>query len=172
MFLYFFAVSSITRYCTSWVFVIITIHIGQAGCQVVLSYVFQFYILTVFVSESQLGNQVWELFCLEYGIQPDGQLHCGKVIIDLAVDKIFKLADQFKGLKGFILFHAVGGGRGGTLLLERVSVDYRKKSKLAFPFAELRPIFKNKCLYSICMGWHLKKPKTGSRVENIIKRPS
>jgi len=166
---------------------IITIHLGQAGCQ--------------------LGNQVWELFCLEHGIQPDGQMPSdttvgggddpfntffsetesgkhvpralyadletsvvdeirngqyrqiyhpdqlitgkedaannfarghytvGKEIIDLALDKIRKLADQCKGLQGFILFHAVGGGTGsglGTLLLERLSVDYGKKSKLAF----------------------------------------
>merc|ERR1711937_638900 len=39
------------------------------------------------------------------------------------------------GLQGFILFHAVGGGTGsglGALLLERLSVDYGKKSKLGF----------------------------------------
>jgi tubulin alpha len=32
----------------------ITIHVGQAGCQT--------------------GNACWELFCLEHGIQPDGQM--------------------------------------------------------------------------------------------------
>jgi len=166
---------------------IITLHIGQAGCQI--------------------GNQVWELFCLEHGIQPDGQCPSdttigggedafntffsetesgkhvpravyadleesvideirmgsyrqmyhpeqlvtgkedaannfarghytvGKEIVDLVLDKIRKLADQCKGLQGFILFHAVGGGTGsglGALLLERLSVDYGKKSKLGF----------------------------------------
>merc|ERR1711937_111822 len=39
------------------------------------------------------------------------------------------------GLQGFILFHAVGGGTGsglGSLLLERPSIDYGKKTKLGF----------------------------------------
>jgi len=166
---------------------LITLHLGQAGCQ--------------------LGNQVWELFCLEHGIQPDGQLPgdtsigggddpfntffsetdsgkhvpralyadleesvvdeirmgqyrqmyhpeqlitgkedaannfarghytVGKELIDVVLDKIRKLADQCQGLQGFIIFHAVGGGTGsglGALLLERLSVDYGKKSKLGF----------------------------------------
>merc|ERR1712153_216019 len=39
------------------------------------------------------------------------------------------------GLQGFMVFNAVGGGTGsglGSLLLERLSVDYGKKSKLGF----------------------------------------
>ena len=46
-----------------------------------------------------------------------------------------KLADNCTGLQGFLVFHAVGGGTGsgfGSLLLERLSVDYGKKSKLDF----------------------------------------
>lgn len=35
---------------------VISIHIGQAGIQV--------------------GNACWELYCLEHGIQPDGQVRC------------------------------------------------------------------------------------------------
>ena len=166
---------------------VICIHIGQAGIQV--------------------GNACWELFCLEHGIQPDGQMpsdktigggddafntffsetgagkhvprsvfldleptvvdevrtgtyrqlfhpeqlisgkedaannyargYCtiGKEIIDLALDRIRKLADNCTGLQGFLVFNAVGGGTGsglGSLLLERLSVDYGKKSKLGF----------------------------------------
>ncbi|XP_044739384.1 tubulin alpha-8 chain-like [Chrysoperla carnea] len=34
---------------------IVSIHIGQAGCQI--------------------GNACWELYCLEHGINPDGQIH-------------------------------------------------------------------------------------------------
>jgi len=40
-----------------------------------------------------------------------------------------------KGLQGFLIFHAVGGGTGsglGSLLMERLSVDYGKKSKIGF----------------------------------------
>jgi len=38
-------------------------------------------------------------------------------------------------VRGFLIFHAVGGGTGsglGSLLLERLSVDYGRKSKLGF----------------------------------------
>ncbi|KAJ6877303.1 tubulin alpha-3 chain-like [Populus alba x Populus x berolinensis] len=43
--------------------------------------------------------------------------------------------DNCTGLQGFLVFNAVGGGTGsglGSLLLERLSVDYGKKSKLGF----------------------------------------
>ncbi|XP_037497966.1 tubulin alpha chain [Jatropha curcas] len=165
----------------------ISIHIGQAGIQV--------------------GNACWELYCLEHGIQPDGQMPSdksvgggddafntffsetgagkhvpravfvdleptvidevrtgtyrqlfhpeqlisgkedaannfarghytiGKEIVDLCLDRIRKLADNCTGLQGFLVFNAVGGGTGsglGSLLLERLSVDYGKKSKLGF----------------------------------------
>ncbi|GJS36590.1 tubulin alpha-3 chain [Tanacetum coccineum] len=46
-----------------------------------------------------------------------------------------ELADNCTGLQGFLAFNAVGGGTGsglGSLLLERLSVDNGKKSKLGF----------------------------------------
>jgi len=64
-----------------------------------------------------------------------GHYTVGKEIVDLALDRIRKLADNCTGLQGFLVFHAVGGGTGsglGALLLERLSVDYGKKSKLGF----------------------------------------
>jgi len=166
---------------------IISVHIGQAGAQV--------------------GNACWELYCLEHGIQPNGQMPSdktqgvendafntffsetmsgkhvpravfldleptvideirtgtyrqlfhpeqlisgkedaannyarghytvGKDMVDSCLDRIRKLADQATGLQGFLVFHSVGGGTGsgfGSLLLERLSVDYGKKSKLDF----------------------------------------
>merc|ERR1712224_1176799 len=39
---------------------VISIHVGQGGCQ--------------------SGNACWELFCLEHGIQPDGQMPSDKTI--------------------------------------------------------------------------------------------
>ncbi|XP_034550624.1 tubulin alpha chain-like isoform X1 [Notolabrus celidotus] len=165
----------------------ISIHVGQAG--------------------AQIGNACWELYCLEHGIQPDGQkpsekttgggddsfntffsetgagkhvpraifvdleptvidevrtgiyrqlFHpeqlitgkedaannyarghytIGKEIIDLVLDRTRKLADQCTGLQGFLIFHSFGGGTGSgftSLLMERLSVDYGKKSKLEF----------------------------------------
>ncbi|CAJ1412673.1 unnamed protein product, partial [Effrenium voratum] len=155
----------------------------------------------------QIGNACWELFCLEHGIQPDGQMpsdktigggddafntffsetgagkhvpRCvmvdleptvvdevrtgtyrqlfhpeqlisgkedaannfarghytiGKEIVDLVLDRIRKLADNCTGLQGFCVYNAVGGGTGsglGCLMLERLSVDYGKKSKISF----------------------------------------
>jgi len=166
---------------------VISVHVGQAGVQI--------------------GNACWELYCLEHGIQPDGQMpsdrtigggddsyntfysetgagkyvpravfidleptcvdevrtgtyrqlwhpECllsgkedaannyarghytvGKEIIDLCLDRIRKLADCCTGLQGFLIFHSFGGGTGSgftSLLMERLSVDYGKKSKLEF----------------------------------------
>ncbi|KAL7370068.1 hypothetical protein ABVT39_018139 [Epinephelus coioides] len=165
----------------------LSIHVGQAGVQ--------------------MGNACWELYCLEHGIQPDGQMPSdktigggddsfntffsetgagkhvpravfvdleptvidevrtgtyrqlfhpeqlitgkedaannyarghytiGKELIDLVLDRIRKLADQCTGLQGFLIFHSFGGGTGSgftSLLMERLSVDYGKKSKLEF----------------------------------------
>jgi len=166
---------------------VISIHIGQGGIQ--------------------SGNASWELYCLEHGIQPDGQMPSdktigggddafntffsetgagkhvpravyvdleptvcdevrtgtyrqlyhpeqiisgkedaannyarghytiGKEIVDLVLDRVRKLADNCTGLQGFLVYHATGGGTGsglGSLLLERLSVDYGRKSKLSF----------------------------------------
>jgi len=166
----------------------ISIHIGQAGIQT--------------------GNSCWELYCLEHGIQPNGEMISNKTIgnnddeafntffsntgrgkfvpravfldleptvtdeirsgkyhdlfhpsniisgkedasnnyarghystgtqmIDLAIDRIRKLADNCDGLQGFMIFHATGGGTGsgfGSLLLENLSADYKDKPKLSF----------------------------------------
>ncbi|MCO5562644.1 hypothetical protein L7F22_016272 [Adiantum nelumboides] len=165
----------------------ISIHIGQARIYV--------------------GNACWELYCLEHGIQLDGQMPSdktvgggddtfntffsetgagkhvvcavfldteltvnnevrrgtyhqlfqpeqlisgkedaannfahghytiGKEIMDLYHDRIRNLADNCNGHQGFLATHAFGGGTGsslGYLLLERLFVDYEKKSKLAF----------------------------------------
>eukprot|EP01118_Nematostelium_gracile_P005742 TRINITY_DN1822_c0_g1_i1.p1 TRINITY_DN1822_c0_g1~~TRINITY_DN1822_c0_g1_i1.p1 ORF type:complete len:481 (+),score=163.01 TRINITY_DN1822_c0_g1_i1:86-1444(+) len=64
-----------------------------------------------------------------------GHYTVGKELVDITLDKIRKLADTCTGLQGFLVFHSVGGGTGsgfGSLLLERLSVDYGKKSKLDF----------------------------------------
>lgn len=164
----------------------VSIHIGQAGCQI--------------------GNACWELYCLEHGITPSGLLNeehekepgdssisffaemesgrrvpralfvdleptvvdeirtgaykelfhpeqlvtgkedaannfarghytVGRGIIDEVLDKVRKLTDPCEGLQGFLIFHSFGGGTGSGLsarLMERLSVDYGKKSKLQF----------------------------------------
>jgi hypothetical protein len=53
----------------------------------------------------------------------------GKQIVDLCLGRITKLADQYTGLQGFLMFHSVDGGSRsglGSYLLERLSVDYGK----------------------------------------------
>ncbi|XP_074499453.1 tubulin alpha chain-like [Sebastes fasciatus] len=164
----------------------ISVHVGQAGVQI--------------------GNSCWELYCLEHGIQPDGQMtdktlgggndsfntffseteagqhvprnifvdleptvidqvrtgtyrqlfhpeqlitgkedaannyargyySVGREIIDQVLDRVRKLSDQCTGLQGFLVFRSFGGGTGSgftSLLMERLSVDYGKKTKLEF----------------------------------------
>uniref|UniRef100_A0A3B5AJ36 Tubulin/FtsZ GTPase domain-containing protein n=1 Tax=Stegastes partitus TaxID=144197 RepID=A0A3B5AJ36_9TELE len=43
----------------------ISIHVGQAG--------------------AQIGNACWELYCLEHGIQPDGQMPNNALSVNAAV---------------------------------------------------------------------------------------
>jgi len=59
----------------------------------------------------------------------------GKEVIEQVMERVRKLADQCTGLQGFLIFHSFGGGTGSgftSLLSERLSVDYGKKSKLQF----------------------------------------
>uniref|UniRef100_A0A672N8K7 Tubulin alpha chain n=1 Tax=Sinocyclocheilus grahami TaxID=75366 RepID=A0A672N8K7_SINGR len=156
--------------------------------------------LYINLSGVQIGNACWELYCLEHGIQPDGQMPSNKTIgggddsfntffsetgagkhvpravfVDLeptvidevrtgtyrqlfhpeqlitgkedAANNYAKMldclinmnhdfqADQCTGLQGFLVFQSFGGGTGSgftSLLLEHLSVDYGKKSKLEF----------------------------------------
>jgi len=64
-----------------------------------------------------------------------GHYTIGKEIVEPVLDRIRKSADQCTGLQGFFVFHSFGGGTGSgftSLLMERLSVDYGKKSKLEF----------------------------------------
>jgi len=64
-----------------------------------------------------------------------GHYTVGKEILDQVNDRLRKLVDNSQNVQGFIMNHAVGGGTGsglGALILERIAVDYRKKSKIGF----------------------------------------
>ncbi|KAJ8918376.1 hypothetical protein NQ315_008070 [Exocentrus adspersus] len=64
-----------------------------------------------------------------------GHYTIGKEIIDQVCDRTRKLSEQCEGLQGFLIFHSFGGGTGSgfsSLLMEKLSVDYGKKSKLQF----------------------------------------
>ena len=64
-----------------------------------------------------------------------GHYTVGKEIIDTAMERIRKVVDSCNSIQGFAVYLATGGGTGsglGSLLLERLSVDYAKNSKLCF----------------------------------------
>jgi len=64
-----------------------------------------------------------------------GHYTVGRELLDDILDRIRRMADQCDGLQGFLFTHSLGGGTGsglGSLLLEQLSVDYGKKSKLEF----------------------------------------
>ena len=64
-----------------------------------------------------------------------GHYTIGKEMIDCVMDKLRKTAEVCSGLQGFVLFHSFGGGTGsgfGSLLMEKLSIEYGKKSKLGF----------------------------------------
>jgi tubulin alpha len=64
-----------------------------------------------------------------------GHYTVGKELIEKVNDRVRKLVDNCDNVQGFVINHSVGGGTGsglGALILERLAVDYRKKSKLGF----------------------------------------
>ncbi|XP_072019287.1 tubulin alpha chain-like [Amphiura filiformis] len=64
-----------------------------------------------------------------------GHYTVGKELIDIVSDRIRKVADQCTSLQGFLIFHSFGGGTGSgftSLLMERLSTYYGRKSKLEF----------------------------------------
>jgi tubulin alpha len=64
-----------------------------------------------------------------------GHYTIGKEMVDSVVESIRRLSDNCEGLQGFLMFHSFGGGTGsgfGSLLLEKLSAEFGKKSKLEF----------------------------------------
>jgi tubulin alpha len=64
-----------------------------------------------------------------------GHYTVGKELIDTVLDKVRRVADNSSSLQGFLVFHSFGGGTGsgfGSLLLEKLSLDFPKKTKLEF----------------------------------------
>ena len=56
-------------------------------------------------------------------------------MLNLVCVQVRRMADQTNGLQGFLVFHSFGGGTGSgfaSLLMERLSVEFGKKSKLGF----------------------------------------
>merc|ERR1719356_828324 len=128
-----------------------------------------------------------------------GHYTVGKECMDIVNDRIRKLVDNSDNVQGFIVNHSVGGGTGsgmGMLILERLAVDYRKKSKIGFeiypspnistcivePYngllsthwlldhTDVSLVLDNEALYEICQKkLDIKKPSYGN-LNNIIAK--
>ncbi|KAG7173226.1 tubulin alpha-1C chain-like isoform X1 [Homarus americanus] len=64
-----------------------------------------------------------------------GHYTVGREQMDVIRECVRKQTEQCSGLQGFLVFHSFGGGTGsgfGSLLMEHLSIDYGKKSKLCF----------------------------------------
>lgn len=62
-----------------------------------------------------------------------GYYTTGRGMLEETMDRVRRLTDNCSSLQGFFVFHSFGGGTGsgfGALLLERLSMDYGKKSRL------------------------------------------
>jgi len=110
-----------------------------------------------------------------------GHYTVGKEQMEFVNDRVGKIIEACENLQGFLICHAVGGGTGsglGMLILERLAVDYRKKSKIGFeiypapsistcivePYngllsthwlldhTEVSLVLDNEALYGICSG--------------------
>ncbi len=64
-----------------------------------------------------------------------GRYTIGREMIDSCMNTIRRQADHCSGLQGFMVFHSFGGGTGSgfcSLLMEKLTNEYLKKSKLTF----------------------------------------
>lgn len=64
-----------------------------------------------------------------------GHYTIGRELIDTVIDRIRRMSENCEGLQGFFVFHSFGGGTGSgftSLLMQKLSDDYGKKSKLEF----------------------------------------
>ncbi|KAI6182996.1 Tubulin alpha chain [Aphelenchoides bicaudatus] len=64
-----------------------------------------------------------------------GHYTVGREIIDVVMERIRRATEECNGLQGFMVYHSFGGGTGSgftALLMERLSVEFGKKTKLEF----------------------------------------
>ena len=83
-----------------------------------------------------------------------GHYTVGRDQIEKTMDAIQKLTDNCEGLQGFLVFHSFGGGTGsgyGSLLMERLSEEYGKKSKLTFSIYPAPQVTSFIHLQSVCL---------------------
>ena len=62
-----------------------------------------------------------------------GYYSIGEQMINIALNQVRKVAETCRMPQGFIIFHSLGGGTGSgfcSLLIQRLSDDYRKRTKV------------------------------------------
>ncbi|OON18318.1 Tubulin/FtsZ family, GTPase domain protein, partial [Opisthorchis viverrini] len=72
-----------------------------------------------------------------------GYYTVGREMRNLVLDKFQKSADQYDSLQGFWFYNALGGGTGSgpnASLIERLVVDYAKKTKLQIAIGPTRAV--------------------------------
>merc|ERR1719464_2574021 len=91
-----------------------------------------------------MKSSIGKLFNKDFNVTGDedaannfarGHYTVGKEKMDNINERVRKMVDNSENVQGFIVNHSVGGGTGsglGMLILERLAVDYRKKSKIGF----------------------------------------
>jgi len=111
-----------------------------------------------------------------------GHYTVGREIMDKVNDRLRKMVGNSDNVQGFLINHSVAGGTGsglGSLILERIAHDYRKKSKIGFelypsptmatsvvePYnamltthwlldhTEVSLVLDNEAMYEICQKW-------------------
>jgi len=128
-----------------------------------------------------------------------GHYTVGKEMIQTANDAIRQKVENADNVQGFIINHAVGGGTGsglGVLVLERLAVDFRKKTKLGieiYPapkistcivepynalvtthhlldYTEVSLVLDNEALYEICQRDLLVRRPSYANLNNLISK--
>ncbi|KAI5169564.1 tubulin alpha, partial [Pancytospora epiphaga] len=64
-----------------------------------------------------------------------GHYTVGKEMVEQVMEAIRRMSDKCESLQGFMIFHSFGGGTGsgfGSLLMEQLATEHKKKSKLEF----------------------------------------
>ena len=75
----------------------------------------------------------------------EGHYCLGKEIIDEVIDRVRYMSEKCEYLQGIVLQYSVEGGTGaglGSLIMERLAVDYYKKTKVSF-LVNPSPEYKN-----------------------------
>eukprot|EP01084_Bolivina_argentea_P006008 11369_1 len=114
-----------------------------------------------------------EEYGLEHGLfHSRGHYTVGKQVIDKYCDKLRLMVEECNNLQGFIINHSFGGtGSGyGALCLERLAVDYRKKSKIGFEiFLDEQKSKSPSVIYNtlLCIHWLLDHTEASIFLDNI-----